>query len=330
LNVLCTIYLVQGMVALAASHLALARRRKLEGMRVNFALIRSMYPESAPFFVSRVGLWLTAESTLLIAGYFLGPRRLADLGLLRQMAAIGVSLAGSIPVAVSPHAAAAHAAGETDKVRSLYLATVRYSLVANVLWTLGLLLWGPTVISLLVGKEHFLGNAVLVPLALASFLELHAMTHALFVWNVGRWPFVPSVLGGGILNVIFASAGCAYYGFAGLAWGSMAAQAATVYWFHVVYALRQMGIALRLYFTDTILRTLLYAAAVALAGAAIRALASPAISSAADASSRVAGAVWGLSAILTTTLVASALAWIIMLTRGDRAYFLGLVGLNTR
>jgi hypothetical protein len=74
----------------------------------------------------------------------------------------------------------------------------------------------------------------------------------------------------------------------------------------------------------------LYAAAVALAGAAFRALASPAISSAVEASSRVAGAVWALAAILATTVVAAAFAWTIMLTRGDRAYFLGLVGLNIR
>jgi O-antigen/teichoic acid export membrane protein len=329
IGVLCAIYLAQGILALVASHLVLLVRcgiGRLPELRVSFTLIRNMYRESATIFVSRLGTWFTGESTLLIAGYFLGSEQLADLGLLRQMAAIGVSVAGAIPIAIAPHASAAYAAGDRERVLGVYLGTVRYSQVANVLWTLGLLLWGPAVIGLLVGNQHFLGNAVLVPLALASFLELHAMTHSLFVWNVGRWPFVPSILAGGVLNVVFASAGCALSGFPGLVWGSMAAQACTIDWFHPFYALRHLGIAIRDYLREVVLRTLAYAVAVAVVGISLRVLAAPFLSSAAGTSGRLAGAAWALASIVATTLLAAALAWRIMLTRGDRSYFLGLVG----
>jgi O-antigen/teichoic acid export membrane protein len=328
LGILCAIYVVQGIVALAGSHALLARRRRigrLRDMRPNLVLVRSMYRESASFFVSRVGSWLTVESTLLIAGHFMGSGRIADFGVLRQMVAIGASVTTAIPLAISPQVAAAHSADDRERIRSLYLAALRYSLVVNVLWTLGLLLWAPTVMEVLVGKEHFLGYGVLVPLALGSFLELHAVTHGFFMWNVGRWPFAPYVVAGGILNVAFASIACDLWGFAGLAWGSLLAQAATVYWVQVAYALRQMGIAFRTYLRGTILPAMGYAAALAVAGSAIRALAEPAAHLAASgASGRLAGAAYALAGIVATTVAAAALSWALALTRDDRLYFLRL------
>lgn len=327
LSCLCVIYAIQGLLSLLASHLALVWRRRLPGaqMRVNLALVLGMYRESAPIFTSRIGGWLTVEATLLIAGYYLGSARLADFGLLRQMVAIGASVVAAIPIAISPHASAAHAAGDGEKVRNLYLAALRYALAADVLWTLGLLLWAPRVIGLLVGEQHFLGMAVLVPLALASLLELHAMTHAFFVWNVGRWPFVPSTTAGGILNLLLGSAGCTLSGYPGLAWGSVAAQALTGYWYQVAYALRHLGITFAHYLRSTLLRTAAYAAALAVAGFGIRALVSPIL-----AGDRYSAMVGAAAAILATALVAGALAWKVMFTPDDRGYFRGLMRFSSR
>lgn len=327
LTALCVIYLVQGTIALLASHLALVFHRWVTQaqMRINVGLVRGLHRESAPIFASRIGSWLTVEATLLIAGYFLGPARLADFGLLRQMVAIGASVVAAIPIAISPQVSAAHAAGDDQRVRNLYAATLRYALVANVLWTLGLLLWAPNVIGLLVGEQHFLGTAVLVPLVIASLLELHAMTHAFFIWNVGRWPFVPSTTAGGILNLVLASAGCALFGYAGLAWGSMAAQALTGDWYQVVYALRHMGITFGQYCRNTLLRAAAYAAALGAVALGLRLVARPLLTGDRYFAMGGAGA-----AILATALLAAALAWKIMLTPGDRGYFLGLMKLSSR
>ncbi|HZZ86347.1 MAG TPA: hypothetical protein VFE30_17585 [Anaeromyxobacteraceae bacterium] len=318
LNVLCAIYVIQGLTALVVSHLAInltlgtGRWREL---RLDLPLVRSMYRESFPIFVSRIGGWLTVESTLLIAGYVLGSERIADLGVLRQMVAIGASITAAIPLAVSPQVAAAHAAGDEEQVRSLYLATLRYALVVNVLWTVGLLVWGPVVIGVLVGAEHFLGYGVLVPLALGSLLELHGITHAFFVWNVGKWPFAPYVLAGGLLNLLLASLGCATHGFVGLAWGTITAQALTVWWVQAWFALQQLGVSLRSYLAGTVVRVGLYGATLAAAGVGIHWFVSTRFPLLAAAAGGIVG----------TTLVSGLLAWLVVLTEGDRAYFLRLL-----
>jgi O-antigen/teichoic acid export membrane protein len=333
LDVLCAIYLVQGTVALGGSHFLLTRLRRetrMRAMRLGLPLVRSMYRESASIFVSRLGGWLTQESTLLIAGWVLGSPRIADFAFLRQVVAMGASVTTAIPMAISPHVAAAHSAGDGARVRGLYLAALRYSLVLGVLWTIGLLLWAPNVVGLLVGKEHFLGYSVLVPLAMGCLLELHATTHGFFVWNLGRWPFAPHVVAGGILSVTLASLGCAFFGFEGLAWGSMVAQAATMYWVQVAHALRQFAISFRVYLAETVAPLLGYGLALAISATAVKASMAQFLSSEAGTGgeARVANAAYVLAGICATTLLAAVLAWMLILTREDRTYFLRLARLR--
>jgi len=332
LSVLCAAYLAQGAVALAASHLVLSWRRglgPLRRLRGSAPLLRAMYRESTAVFVSRIGMWLTLESTLLVAGYFLGSVRVADFALLRQLVALGASVITAIPIAISPHIAAAHAGGFQDRVRDLYLASLRYSLILTVLWTLGLLLWAPTVVAILVGGDHFLGYAVLVPLAAGSLLELHAAPHAYLVWSVGKWPFAPWVLGGGALNLVLASAGCALFGFPGLAWGSMVAQAATVQWVQVAHALGQTRVALRGYLAGVIAPAAAYAVAVLAGGAVVRWLAGGDVPVAGAATGeRLTAAAHALAGIGATTALAGVVAWGLVLSGGDRQYFLRLLRLR--
>ena len=326
LESVCVAYLLQGAVAVAAGHLVVSMRRGVDGvrsMRLNTRLIRGMYRESASVFVSRLGGWLTAESTLLIAGSFLGATGIADLAILRQVVAIGASLTSAIPAAISPHVTAAYSAGDAGRVRSLYLAALRYTFIINLLWTVGLLLWAPTAIDLLVGREHFLGYSVLVPLAVGSFLELHGATHGYFIWSIGRWPFAPFVVAGGALNVALASIGCAFLSFVGLAWGSTAAQAATMYWAQPYFTLRHFGISARVYVVETVRPAAAYGAALLASGAALKwgfdALL--ATRSAVGGAGRLERAGWALTAVAATTLVASIFAWFLALTTPDRDYF---------
>jgi len=326
---LCGIYAIQGAIALAGGHLLLVARRGvplLPALRLDARLVRGMYTESAAIFVSRLGHWLTLESTLLLAGRFLGPEAIPDFALLRQLVVIGTSITAAIPLAVSPQAAAAHAAGDRGQVESLYRAALRYTMAVNVLWTAGVLLWAQTVIGLLVGSQHFVGHAVLVPLALASLAELHAGTHAAFVWQMGRWPFAPWVLGGGVLNVAFGAAGCAAFGLPGLAWGSFAAQALTTSWVQVAHGLRQIAVGFGSYLRETLAPAGAYAAALAATGGAVRVLLAPFLHGTASAgpSARLATAGFTLFGVVCTTLLAALFAWVFVLTPGDRTYFLRL------
>ncbi len=286
-----------------------------------------MYRESLPLFVSRVGLWLTAESTLLIGGYFLGSERIADFALVRQIAAIGAGLTAAIPNAVSPHTAAAFASGDQEKVRTMFFATVRYGLIVNVLWTVGLLLWADRVITLLVGPGHFLGQAVLVPVAVGGFLELLAALHGSLAWNIGRWPFTRHIVAGGVLNVALASLGAATFGFSGLAWGQFVSQVTTVQWFQVAYVFLACGMPFGAYVRDMLRPTVAYATAVAIAAVGVRAIADGLRPFAFDASTaaRVATTAWLLASVCVTAAVAGLAAWGLALTPQDRSYFAGML-----
>lgn len=326
LEILSAIYLFQGVLALTLGHLTLCRRHRLRIFspgRVVRGAVTTMYRESVPVFVSRMGLWLIMETNLLIAGYYLGADKVADFAVLRQIVSLGMSVTTAIPMAVSPHVSAAHSTGETVKVRELYLAALRFSLITNLIWSAGLLLWTPEVMTLWLGKSHFLGYRVLIPVVIASFLELHAATHGFFSWSIGKWPFAPSSVIGGILNVLLASGGCFLFGYEGLAWGTLLAQATTNCWYIVWYTMRQIGVSFTDYSRNLLLPGGFYLIALFAVGTTIRRLLS-AFLPLGGGNQKSAGYLFTASGILLTAITAAGIAWFMMLRKNDRDYFISL------
>jgi O-antigen/teichoic acid export membrane protein len=328
LMALCWIYLAQGgLLVLGSQALLWWRHRELSlwDARPRLDVIRTMYGESLPFFVSRVGVWLTLEATLLIGAYFLGSGRIADFAVLRQIVMMGAGLTTAITSAASPHVSAAHAAYDRERVHGLYLGVVRYTLIVNTLWAVGTLFWAESVLNLLVGPGHFLGYAVLVPLTIGAYLGYHAGAHGTLTWSIGKWPFAPVTLAGGVLNIALTALGGAYFGFPGLALGPTVAELLTVDWIQVGLALRSVGIPVREFLRGTAVRALGYAAAFFSAAGLIRwawvVLIQAAPSGWATAHPVAAAA----AGICTTAAVGSALAWFVGMTSGDRAYFASLV-----
>lgn len=332
LQALCTIYLAQGAFFLVASHLAVAWRLEagITAVRGSAAAMRFMYREALPVFATRIGTWLVQEMNLLIAGYFLGPDRVPDFALMRQIVAIGTALITAIPVAVSPHLSAAHAAGDAPKVLSLYLASLRFSLVLAVLWAVGALVWAPDVLAVMVGPTHFLGYSVLVPLVVGSFLEQHATVHGQFIWSVGRWPFAKLSIVGGALNAALASAGCALASFMGLAWGSLLSQLTTVYWALTREALRSAGLSVRGYARVSLPGPAAFAVALGATAAALRAGLGSAFAGMLTREPGVGRAALVVAGVVATSLLAAALAWPLALTAGDRGYLARFVRLRRR
>ena len=273
IRTLALIYLIQGVMAFIGGHWLLVKRHRLPGWfqgQLHVPAIRRMYTESAPVLVTRLGVWLILESNLMIAGYVLGASRIPDFAALRQVVTMGMSIPTSIPIALAPFAAASFSAGNMDKVRYYYQIAVRYSLLVAALWAAGLFVWAPRVMEVWLGPGHFIGYPVLIPLAIACFLELHHSSHCFFVWSTGRWPFMSSSLIGGVLNLGLAFAGCYYYSFAGLAWGTMLAQLFTNNWFGVYYTLRHLGVELGHYLRRVFLPAIVYLVMLAVVAGGIR------------------------------------------------------------
>lgn len=326
LGTLCSIYVGQGALLLVGAQILMRWRHhelRVFEVRARMDVIHTMYRESLPFFLSRVGLWLTLESTLLIGAFFLGSDRIADFAVLRQVVMMGASLTAAIAGAASPHVSAAYAAGDRDRVRGLYLGVVRYSLVVNILWSVGTVYWAGTVLDLLVGPGHFLGYATLVPLTIGTLLGYHAGAHGTLTWSIGKWPFAPVTLAAGALNIAFTALGCAYLGFPGLAAGPLIAEALTVDWIQVVLALRRVGIPVRDFVRGTALPSLSYALAFTVVAGLVR-WASVTLAGSADAWGRLHPIATAGIGIGVTGAAGAALAWFLGLTAGDRAYILAL------
>ena len=329
IRTLSAIYLLQGAVTLCVGHYLLNRRYGIPlflSCGINKTLLGKLLSEALPVFVTRIGLWMIIESNLLIAGYFLNAASIPDYAILRQLVMTGMSIPNAIPITLAPYASAAHAGGDAERVRYLYLTAIRYSLVITVVWVVGLLLWTPQVLDLWVGPGHFLGYQVLVPVVVNCFFELHSSAHGFFTWSVGKWPFAPLMIVAGILNVALASVGCRFFSFPGLAWGTLLSQATTGYWYGVYYTLRLLNVAVRDYLRDIMLPIMTYLAVLLLAAGSLRLFGMPypvpAGHVAPSFSSLFLSTATG---IVITLLSATLLAWTIALREQDRAQLLALL-----
>ncbi len=274
IRLLALLYVFQGVLQFLLGRLLLRKRhpgllRQREPVR--FDAMKRMFSDAAPVFITRIGAWFVLEINLVIAGYYLGAAAVPDYAVLRQLVMMGLGISNAIPIAASPYAATAHARGDASAVRNLYLKAVRYSLVVAGIWSAGLLLWTPEVMDLWIGKGHFLGYSVLIPLVIGIFLEQQHSAHSFFTWSAGRWPFAPWAMAGGVLNVILASLGCRLYGYEGLVWGTVIAQVLTNNWYGVYYPLRHLGVSLTTYMKRTALPLLLFILILLIAGIAIKA-----------------------------------------------------------
>jgi O-antigen/teichoic acid export membrane protein len=328
IRILSLIYLAQGVFAFLAGHFALSRLHGVAiraGGRVRLSAVSGMYRESAPVFITRLGIWMVAESTLLLAGYFLGPAKVPDFAILRQIVTMGMTVATAIPIALAPYAAAAHAALDPARVNLIYRKSLRYTMVLTVLWAVGLLLWTPKVMDLWVGKGHFLGYGVLVPVVVACFMELHAAAHGFFVWSAGKWPFAPVAILGGVLNVLLAGFGCSRFGYEGLVLGSLLSQTLVSYWYGVYYALKLLSLSASRYFREICRPTAVYMAVLMATAAAVKYFLDWGMHRLGFPSSG-----WPLlgcvtAGVLLTSFLAVGFAWGLVLENDDRADILRLL-----
>ena len=255
--VLSFIYLGQGIFSTCFVHLFLRfKHRKIFNLKSKFnsSLIKQLYKESIPLFINQIGGWLTNQSGIWIATIVLGASRIADYSVLVQLIFYGLSISMSIPAAINPYATAAFSAGGVDNTHKYFFLTLKTATFIVGIWIVIMAIWGKPIMDLWIGTGHFLGYGVLIPLLINCFLEMQHSIHGGFVWNTGKWPFVPATMAAGLLNLLFGFIGCHYWGFTGLAIGTMLAKLLTLNWYVVFYALRRLGLSIKEYVNEYLLK----------------------------------------------------------------------------
>ncbi len=260
IKTLALIYLAQGILTTFIVNWFLKYKHKslfANKGKVDLSLIRHLYRESLPLFINQIGSWLTNQSSIWIATAILGASKIADFSVLTQLIFYGLSISMSIPAAINPHAANAFSIGGINSLKKFFFLTLKLSSIIIGTWILILSVWGETIMTLWVGSGHYLGFYVLVPLLINLFFEMQHSISGGFVWNTGKWPFVPATLSAGILNMVFGILGCQYFGLPGLAIGTMLAKLLTLNWYVTFFALQRLKISkmdyIVNYFTPTII-----------------------------------------------------------------------------
>lgn len=260
--VVAELVLNAAMLGMGAFALARKHAGPLVG-RPRWDLMRRMYAESMPLFVSRLGGLMILETTPVVVSLAMGPAAVPDFVALKQLTYLGIGIPASVATAFSPFAAAAFSAGDRQRLLDYYSLTLRLTLALALLWLVGFLVWAPSLVDLWLGKGHFLGYAVVLPLAVMALLEAHHNAHAAFAWSSGRWPFAPWGIASGVLTIALCLVGGRLAGYMGIAMGSMVAQLVTNNWYVVTYTLAHLQVRLATYLRDTALPALAFAIAIA-------------------------------------------------------------------
>lgn len=257
IKTLASIYLGQGIFSTLIVHWFLRFRHKLLFQvpgKLDFSLIKHLYKESILLFINQIGGWLTNQSGIWIATLVLGVSQIADYSVLVQLLFYGLSITMSIPAAINPHATSAFATEGVNCLHKYFYLTLKISTFIVGLWIVILAVWGHSILDLWIGTGHFLGYGVLIPLLINLFLEMQHSISGGFVWNTGKWPFVPATVSAGVLNVLFGIIGCYYWSYTGLAIGTMLAKLLTLNWYVVFYALKRLNIPIKIYLNEYLYR----------------------------------------------------------------------------
>lgn len=245
LDLLAFSFLIQAICTLALSLFLLHSRHDtivITLSRVRVDLIKKLYKDGIPNFITQAGVWLIFQSTMIIALFYFSTSEIADFGAMRQLAAIGFGVIFSIPNSMAPFATIKYAEGNKTFFLILYSLAIKATMFLAALWCIGILVWGKTALCFWIGPNHFLGYAVLVPLVLSGFFDMHHSVNANFVWSTGSWPFAPWSIAAGILNVLFVFIFCRFIGLPGLVVGTLVAQLSTQNWYVVYFALKRLAI----------------------------------------------------------------------------------------
>jgi O-antigen/teichoic acid export membrane protein len=270
---LSLVFVARGFVARAAAWIILKRRHTWlfeRTGRFSLSRLKPLSGDSLRILVTRLGAFLVLQTPGLIIAQLMGPRRVPDFVATWMIVQLGMTAGMAVGQAVTPNAAAAHAAGDPACLLRLHRNACTAALFLMSLWCLGYLLWAREGMTLWLGPGHFLGYGVLVPMLITGTLEVHHSINANFVWSLGRWPFAPWALVAGALNLGLGIwwVSCFARGEAGMAWATCAAQALTNNWFVVYDALRRLNVPVKRYAREVLAPVsgiILASAAVALA-----------------------------------------------------------------
>lgn len=130
-----------------------------------------------------------------------------------------------------PFLSKAHAAGDEDAFHALFFRNIRFGVGLIIIFTSFFAVFGEKIINVWLGPGNFAGLAVLWILSATLILEVHHTIHATVAMSAGHIVFLKAALLAGLLKVASSVWLSSYFGIAGIAMGTLAAQLLTNNWY---------------------------------------------------------------------------------------------------
>ncbi len=168
-------------------------------VRYNFKTIFSIiWPNAKKSGIVTIGAWLITRSTTLLCATYLGLEMTAQYGLSLQIMGIVGSFSSLLFNAYIPEIASSRVSHNAKRYNQIFSRAITIQWVVGLIGLLGVILLGPTVLSLIGSNSTLLPSSILVLLGIVLYLEWNHSTFATLITMSNTVPFVRASIYSGI------------------------------------------------------------------------------------------------------------------------------------
>jgi PST family polysaccharide transporter len=182
---------------------------------------------ASALFVGMVGAALYGTFNVLLLGVLRGPLDVAHFGAAERIVRVSLTMLSPIGMAVLPRLISLQAAGRRERARRLLVTTMAGTAVPVLLYTAGLVILAPTIITIIYGHDFVDTSApILRVLALIIPVGLTGVSFGAWLITQHRDRICTIiVIVAGLFNLALGSVLTLAYGPLGMAWSVVAAEA---------------------------------------------------------------------------------------------------------
>ncbi len=219
-----------GLVQMAAVHRLLDKAR-IHVHHVSRLISQELLRTCAGLMVWSFGMLLVSGLDVTIVGHFqfsaVGYYSIAAI-----LTTFFAGLSGSVLSALMTPVAALHARQEMSRIKQIVFSATRLTMLANLVLTTIIFLWGAPLLRLWVGQVYAASALpILKVLAVAQVVRLTASPYAVMLISIGEQrKGVTGAICESLLNIITSIIGAILFGPIGVAWGTLIGSIGGLLW----------------------------------------------------------------------------------------------------
>jgi O-antigen/teichoic acid export membrane protein len=224
----------------------------------DFSTIKKIAPYSIRSFVLSLTSQVLYYTDNIVIGIFLGASVVTKYSVAYRLCFFATYIFSVITQTIFPTFTKLYAMEDSERLKSLYLKTVKISIAIMVPIGLFLGFFGRSFINLWVGEENFVGINALLVLIFMDFLHSFGTPPGLLLQAIGKnKAFVYSEILNASLNLLLSIILVTKIGLIGVALGTLFASACTSSWIVPLLACKHTGLPVKRYLLSGVLPPLL-------------------------------------------------------------------------